>query len=94
MTDHIRLLPCSAAAEGGKPAYLITDRHGGTVSRIADVTESVQLEMGERLLVHARGMLPSAPDGELRYLAVRLAESLQEVLRVAESRGERLSPLD
>ncbi|MGP2435990.1 hypothetical protein [Streptomyces sp. JW3] len=93
MTDHIRLLPWTAA-EGGKACYLITDQGGGTVSRLADVTEAVQLEMGERLLVHARGMLPSAPDGELRYLAVRLGESLNDALRVAESRGQRLELLN
>jgi hypothetical protein len=39
-------------------------------------------------------MLPSAPDGELRYLAVRLAESRGDVLRVAESRGQRLELLN
>ncbi|MFC9853969.1 hypothetical protein [Streptomyces prasinus] len=83
-----RLLPWSGT--GGKPCYLITDDHGGPVSRLADTTESVQLGMGAELLAHARGLLPDAPPGELRYLAECLTDALADVLRVAESRGRRL----
>jgi hypothetical protein len=84
-----RLLPWSGAE--GKPCYLITDNHGGPVSRLADATESIQLGMGGQLLAHAHDMLPGTPPGELRFLAERLAEALHDALRIAESRGRRLS---
>lgn len=87
-----RLLPWSGSE--GKPCYLITDDSGGTVSRLADTTESTQLGMGAELLAHARDLLPRAPSGELRYLAERLTEALADALRVAESRGRRLRGLD
>ncbi|MET8216627.1 hypothetical protein ACFYRD_20950 [Streptomyces hirsutus] len=86
-----RLLPWSGT--GGKPCYLITGGRGGPVSRLADTTESVQLGMGTELLAHARGLLPDAPQGELRYLAECLTEALDDALRVAESRGRRLREL-
>ncbi|MFE9178626.1 hypothetical protein ACFYN5_20560 [Streptomyces sp. NPDC007126] len=85
-----RLLPWSGAE--GKPCYLITD-DDGPVSRLADTTESTQLGMGAELLAHARGLLPRAPHGELRYLAERLTEALADALRVAESRGRRIRGL-
>jgi hypothetical protein len=84
-----RLLPWTGAEE--KPCYLITDEHGGPVSRLADTTESVQLGMGTELLAHARDMLPDTPRGELRFLAECLTEALGDALRVAESRGRRLT---
>ncbi|MGC3001914.1 hypothetical protein ACPF8X_26955 [Streptomyces sp. G35A] len=83
-----RLLPWSGSA--GKPCYLVTDDDGGPVSRLADATEAVQLDMGRELLAHARELLPGTPHGELRYLAACLTEALADALRVAESRGRRL----
>lgn len=85
-----RLLPWSGAED--KPCYLVTDDHGGPLSRLADATESIQLGMGTELLAHAREMLPNTPPGELRFLAERLTEALQDALRVAESRGLRCGP--
>ncbi|MEU0965208.1 hypothetical protein ABZ357_07095 [Streptomyces sp. NPDC005917] len=87
-----RLLPWSGPE--GKPCFLITDDHGGPLSRLADATESIQLGMGTQLLAHARDMLPDSPRGDLRFLAERLAEALQDALRIAESRGQRLSRLN
>lgn len=87
-----RLLPWSSPE--GKPCYLITDDYGGPVSRLADVTESIQLGMGTELLAHAHDMLPGTLPGELRFLAERLTEALQDALRVAESRGRRLGRLN
>ncbi|MGW0822156.1 hypothetical protein [Streptomyces sp. NPDC002845] len=86
-----RLLPW--AGSEGKVCYLITDEQGGPASRLADVTESIQLGMGTNLLAHARDLLPDTPRGELRFLAERLTEALGDVIRVAESRGRRLRQL-
>jgi hypothetical protein len=87
-----RLLPWSGPEK--KPCYVITDDQGGPVSRLADAVESIQLGMGAELLGHAHELLPDAPRGELRFIAERLAEALGDVLRVAESRGQRLRQLD
>ena len=83
-----RLLPWTGTE--GKSCYLITDDRDGPVSRLADATESVQLGMGGQLLAHAREILPVIPPGEVRFLAECLAHALDDVLRVAESRGRRL----
>ncbi|MFD9440118.1 hypothetical protein ACFWBR_26720 [Streptomyces sp. NPDC060006] len=90
--EQPRLLPWSGPE--GKPCYLISDDQGGPLSRLADATESIQLGMGTELLAHAHEMLPDSPRGELRFLAERLSEALQTALRVAESRGRRLSRLN
>ncbi|MEU0086881.1 hypothetical protein [Streptomyces sp. NPDC006274] len=85
-----RLLPWTGPE--GKPCYLLTDDRGGPVSRVADNVESVQIGMGNELLLHADALLAergTAPD-ELRYLSGCLTESLRDVLRIAESRGARL----
>lgn len=52
--------------------------------------------MGAQLLAHACALLDDrkASAGELRFLAARLTEALRDVLRVAESRGERLPAYD
>ncbi|MFJ8022011.1 hypothetical protein [Streptomyces sp. NPDC096311] len=87
-----RLLPWSGAED--KACYLITDDHGGPVSRLADATESIQLGMGTQLLAHAHDMLPDTPPGDLRFLAECLTGALHDALRVAESRGRRLNRLN
>lgn len=63
------------------------------LSRLADDMESVQLGMAEELLGHAgRALLNArAPEQELRHTIRCLIGSLKEVLRVADSRGRRLS---
>ncbi|MGW0764122.1 hypothetical protein [Streptomyces sp. NPDC002676] len=87
-----RLLPWIGS--DGKPCYLVGDG-AGYVSRLADQVESVQLGMADGLLDHAAELLTEhrLTGGELHYLARRLSESLWEVKRVAESRGERLARL-
>ncbi|MEV6328564.1 hypothetical protein [Streptomyces sp. NPDC051909] len=90
--EHVvRLLPW--AGPENKPCYVITDGHGGRVSRLADQIESIQLGMGAELLGHAEVLLgePGGDAGELRFLSARLTEALRDVLRVAESRGARLT---
>ncbi|MFI1097395.1 hypothetical protein [Streptomyces sp. NPDC020917] len=84
-----RLLPWTTAE--GKPCYLMGgDR--GYVSRVADNVESVQLGMATDLLDHAADLLAddAATPPQMRFLSERLAESLREVHRIAESRGARL----
>ncbi|EFL32269.1 conserved hypothetical protein [Streptomyces viridochromogenes DSM 40736] len=89
MTDGGRLLPW--AGPEGKPCYLVGDGTG-YVSRLADDIEDLQLGMAGDLLGHAAELLAErrVTSAELRYLALRLTESLRDVTRVAESRGARL----
>ncbi|MFF2726511.1 hypothetical protein ACFVS9_01205 [Streptomyces sp. NPDC058008] len=87
-----RLLPW--AGPEGKPCYVLGDGTGH-VSRVADDIESVQLGMAAELLHHAADMLDDRPVTvmQLRYVVARMAESLRDVHRIAESRGERLAAL-
>ena len=91
--NGLRLLPWTG--DGGKPCYLSTDGHG-RLSRLADTIEVIQIGMAHDLLGHAEAMLlePQAGEGELRYVSARLTEALRDTLRVAESRGGRLTPQD
>ncbi|MFJ6497044.1 hypothetical protein [Streptomyces virginiae] len=93
MTSHneLRLLPWSG--EDGKPCFLSTDDSSGYLSRLADNTESVQLGLGSELLDHAQEVLAGRrvnPE-ELLSLAADLAKALQDTIRVATSRGNRLT---
>ncbi|MYV61024.1 hypothetical protein GTW37_17615 [Streptomyces sp. SID4931] len=88
----MRLLPWTGT--GGKACYVVGDGTG-YVSRMADDIEIIQLDMADELLGHAADLL--ADDGatgqQVRFLAGRLTESLQQIVRVAESRGSRLDAL-
>ncbi|MGW3197571.1 hypothetical protein ACWDBD_23865 [Streptomyces sp. NPDC001118] len=86
----IRLL--SWLSPEGKPCYLSPDSEGGHLSRLADDIEALLLTIGADVLALARTVLddPMAPYTEVRYAGIRLAECLNDVLRVAESRGMRL----
>ncbi|MFM9593966.1 hypothetical protein ACKI1J_32845 [Streptomyces scabiei] len=87
---ELRLLPWPSPE--GKPCYLVTDRHGGHLSRLADESEATQLATGTDVLGLARTVLddPTSPYTEVRYAGIRLAGCLTDALRVAESRGARL----
>ncbi|MFF2507825.1 hypothetical protein ACFVTY_31345 [Streptomyces sp. NPDC058067] len=82
MTKNMRLLPWKTPE--GKPCYLSTDGDG-PLARLADEAEAMQLDLGEELLGHARKMLadPDVPPEEFRFLGARLAEALDDALRVA-----------
>ncbi|MFI0214628.1 hypothetical protein [Streptomyces lydicus] len=82
---QMRLLPWSTPDD--RPCFLITDGEGGPVSDLADSIEEIQLGIGEELLRHARAMHadPKVPDREFRYLSRRLAEALDDALRVARN---------
>lgn len=85
----MRLLPWTN--EGGAPCYLSTDDPGSRMSRLADEVEADLLDSAEYVLSEARVLLADAGAGarELRFAGVRLAESLQDALRIAASRGAR-----
>jgi anti-sigma regulatory factor (Ser/Thr protein kinase) len=86
---HVRLLPW--AGSQGQPSLLLTDGDG-TVSRLADRIEDVQLGLAERLLGRAGDMLPARgrPVGELGVFAWQLADALQDALLIADCRRTRL----
>ncbi|MFG2643555.1 hypothetical protein ACGFYP_21595 [Streptomyces sp. NPDC048370] len=93
MTSHneLRLLPW--AGPDGKPCYLSTDDDDSHMSRLADNTEEIQLGMAAALVAHALEALDDErtdPD-ELRCLTADLADALNDMLRVATSRGHRLT---
>ncbi|MEU6393102.1 hypothetical protein [Streptomyces sp. NPDC046939] len=92
MSGRPRLLPWVNL--DGHPCYLFTDASGTShLSRMADDIEAIQLDMADDLLGHAVDLIgdSSATASQLRYLAARLTESLNDVHRVARSRGERLA---
>ncbi|MEV8319480.1 hypothetical protein AB0Q95_35515 [Streptomyces sp. NPDC059900] len=93
MTIQARVLPWSTLE--GKPCVLVGPGTG-FVSRLADNMESVQLGMAGDLLGHAAPVIAdsNATPEELRFVAARLTESLREVQRIAESRGDRLAAFD
>ncbi|MFI1156184.1 hypothetical protein [Streptomyces sioyaensis] len=96
MTIHneLRLLPWSGP--NGQPCYLSTEDSGSYLSRLADNTEAVQLEMAGELMEHALEVLDDgeAEPNELLLLATDMAEVLRDVRRVAISRGHRLPVTD
>ena len=63
-----RLLPWPSPE--GKPSYLVTDHHGGYLSRLADDLEATQLATGTDVLGLARAVLddPTSPYTEARLL--------------------------
>ncbi|MFF9782097.1 hypothetical protein [Streptomyces nigrescens] len=73
-----------------------TEGSGGYLSRMADTTEAVQLEMSGELLEHALEVLADgeAEPNEVRLLAMDMTEALRDVRRVAISRGHRLPGTD
>ncbi|MEV0602293.1 hypothetical protein AB0I82_23740 [Streptomyces sp. NPDC050315] len=87
---RIRLLPW--VRSDGKPCYLSTDETSGYMWQLADNMEAIQLNMGAALIEHVDEVFnaPSVTPEQVRYVADRLVESLVDVLRIAESRGERL----
>lgn len=91
---HLRLLPW--AGPDGKPCYLSTDDPEGFMSRLADHIEATQIGTASELLEQARLLLADEAENreDLRLLVARLAGALQDVLRLATSRGDRLAHPD
>ncbi|MCZ4608608.1 hypothetical protein O3S80_33620 [Streptomyces sp. Lzd4kr] len=91
MSGHeLRLLPWTTP--DGNPCYLSADSAHSTLSRLADDLETAQLDSGEQVLVGARAVLadPAAGERAVRFALTRALESLDDVLRVAVSRGRRI----
>ncbi|CAL9501055.1 hypothetical protein SUDANB176_03443 [Streptomyces sp. enrichment culture] len=88
----LRLLPWTTPE--GKPCFLSTDSDRSLLSRIADDVEAAQLRSGEEVLGGARAVLADgrADEHAVRFALVRAVECLEDVLRVAVSRGQRISP--
>jgi len=89
-----RLLPWSG--EGGKECHLSTDDDGSFLSRLADNLEAVQLGMAEDMLTYVQATVAVDGPSETEQLVIirRLCEALRDALRVAESRGDRLTSSD
>lgn len=88
--DELRLLPW--AGPDGKPCFLSTDDNESHLSNLADTLEAIYLDLAAETLDHATEVLnlPEADPEDLRAASTDLAEALVHVLRVAESRGQRL----
>lgn len=86
----MRLLPWTGV--DGKPCYLSSDDPHSPLSRLADDIEVAQLRSAAEVLAGARAVLADAKAGEraVRFALTRTAESLEDVLRVAVSRGARV----
>ncbi|MFF4603723.1 hypothetical protein ACFY12_13430 [Streptomyces sp. NPDC001339] len=89
--EPLRLLPW--AGQGDKSLYLSTDHTtGGRLARAADDAEAVQLQMAIELIGHSDDLLAQRPLSarEVAHLARCLTGSLRDMVRVAQSRGDRL----
>ncbi|WP_371792483.1 hypothetical protein OG285_27025 [Streptomyces sp. NBC_01471] len=86
----LRLLPWTN--ERGGPCWLSTANPDSHLSRMADELEADMIASAEYVLEQARELFAETVVGEreLRFAGTRLAESLGDTLRIAESRGGRL----
>ncbi|MGC9541849.1 hypothetical protein [Streptomyces sp. UG1] len=87
----LRLLPWET--DPGKPCFLSADGADGPLSRLADEIEEDQLRDGDEVLTGARAVLDDREAGEyaLRRALRAATQVLGDVLRVADSRGARLT---
>lgn len=90
----LRLLPWNSPDD--KPCLLSSDGSRGVMTRYADSVEAAQMVIGAETLADLGKLLadPAACCRHLRPLLQRAADSLSDVMRVAESRGDRLPALD
>ncbi|MGW2838490.1 hypothetical protein ACWCWD_11910 [Streptomyces sp. NPDC001493] len=90
MTDsQFRLLPWNSPE--GRRCYLSTDDPESRLSRLADEVEADLVACGEDVLDGAREVLadPVAGEAAVRFALKATADSLRDVLRVAECREGR-----
>ncbi|WNZ10470.1 hypothetical protein [Streptomyces sp. 11x1] len=91
MMDGLRLLPWTTP--DGKPCYLDPDTaRPGALSLLADSVESSQLGSAEEVLAGSKAVLGDEAAGEraVRFALTRAVESLEDVVRIAVSRGWRI----
>ncbi|MGW8066513.1 hypothetical protein ACVV2G_30570 [Streptomyces ziwulingensis] len=90
----LRLLPWTTPE--GNPCYLSTDSDRSLLSRLADDIEEAQMDSGEQVLAGARAVLADRRAGEraVRFALTRATEALADLLRIAVSRGERITDGD
>jgi hypothetical protein len=75
----------------GKPVYLVSESDGSPLSRLADDVEAGLIGNAEHVLTMCqRPEVQTATADELRFVVGQLCASLADLLRIAESRGERL----
>ncbi|MFF2899141.1 hypothetical protein [Streptomyces sp. NPDC057966] len=81
---------------GNKPCYLSTDDPDGYMSRLADSIEAIQLGTANELLEEASDALDNQGTSldAMRCLVKELTGALQDVYRVATSRGHLLATSD
>ncbi|MFI2185617.1 hypothetical protein [Streptomyces sioyaensis] len=86
----LRLLPWLSLA--GNPCFLRSDDAGSYLARKADLMEAEQMREGAAVIVDAEEVLddPAAGSLMLRVTLLRATTALDDVLRVADSRGGRL----
>ncbi|MEU8780726.1 hypothetical protein [Streptomyces sp. NPDC048637] len=92
MSGGMRLLPWNGP--DGQRCYLSSDESGGYLSQLADDMEEAQLGTGEELLQHTAALLNGPAEAtarELRFCVHRPCEALRDALRIAESRGGRVT---
>ncbi|MER7479497.1 hypothetical protein ABTX60_17965 [Streptomyces sp. NPDC126510] len=89
----LRLLPWES--DTGKPCFLSTHGAPGQLARIADEIEADQLDDGAHVLKGAQAVLDDTKSGEyaVRHALRAATQCLGDVLRIADSRGARLSQL-
>ena len=87
---QLRLLPWNTP--DGKPCYLSADSPDSRLSLLADDIEAAQLDSGEQVLAGAKAVLgdPKAGERAVRFALTRASESLEDVIRIAVSRGGRI----
>ncbi|MCT2589190.1 hypothetical protein LHJ74_04450 [Streptomyces sp. N2-109] len=90
----LRLLPWES--DTGKPCYLSTDRSDGMLSQLADRAEEARLSEGDEILKCALAALSDhrVSKQSLRLILTATATALADVLRIADSRGARLTEHD
>ena len=94
--SDMRLLPWTS--DTGKPCYvpLSEEGGGGPVSNLADIVEARQVADGRDVVAEAEDILanPAAGALALRLALAAVVRVFGNVVRVAESRGQRLGLLD
>lgn len=92
-TAGLRRLPW--CTESGKPAYLSADDPNSLLAIMADTAEAQMIGNARDVLSLARQLIAGEISAhEMSYATQRLAECLDDAIKVADMRGERLGLSD